>query len=51
MFQASMRLIWESFLNQSDIIDVALNQALDKINKLNDQEEVNETLFKSVCSD
>ena len=36
MFQASMRLIWESFLNQSDIIDVAVNQALDKINKLND---------------
>ena len=54
MFEACMRLIWESFLNwmiQSEINDVAVNQALDKINKLNDQEEVNETLFESVCSD
>ena len=28
-----------------------MNQALDKINKLNDQEEVNETLSESVSSD
>ena len=49
-----MRLIWESFLNwmsQSEINDVSVNQALDKINKLNDQKDVNETLFESVCSD
>ena len=54
MFEACMRLVWEGFLNwmiQSEINDVAVNQALDKINKLNDQEEVNETLFESVCSD
>ena len=49
-----MKLIWESFLNwvsQSEINDVAVNQGLDIVNKLNDQEEVNEILFESVCSD
>ena len=54
MFEACMRLIWESFLNwmsQSEINDVAVNQALDRINKLINQEEVNETLFESVWSD
>ena len=54
MLEACMRLIWENFLNwmsQSEINDAAANQALNKINKLNDQEEVNETLFESVCSD
>ena len=54
MFEACMRLIWESFLNwisQSGINDAAVNQALDKSNKLNDEEEVNETLFQSVWSD
>ena len=43
---------WENFsswMSQSEINHVAVNQALDKI-KLNNQEEVNETLFESVCS-
>ena len=49
-----MKLIWENFLNwvsQSEINDVAVNQGLDIVNKLNNQEEVNEILFESVCSD
>lgn len=47
MFEACTWLIWQSFLNwmsQSEINDVAVNQALNKINKLNDQEEVTEAL-------
>ena len=54
IFETCMRLIWESFLNwvsQSEINDVAVNQGLDIVNKLNDQEEVNEILFELVCSD
>ena len=38
-------------MSQPEINDVAVNQALDKINKLNNQEEMNESLFESVCSD
>ena len=38
-------------MSQSEINDVAVKKALDNINKLNDQEEVNETLFESFCSD
>ena len=38
-------------MSQSEINDVAVNQALDKINKINNQEEMNESLFESVCSD
>ena len=44
MFEAWMNLISKCFLNwmsQSEINDVAVNQALDKINKLNNQVEVN----------
>ena len=54
MFEACIRLIWESFFNwmsQSEINNVTVNQTLNKINKLNDQKEVNETLLESVCSD
>ena len=54
MFEACIRLIWESFFNwmsQSEINNVTVNQALNKINKLNDQEEVNETFFESVYTD
>lgn len=36
-------------MSQPEINDVAVNQALDKINKLNNQEEMNESLFESVC--
>ena len=38
-------------MSQSKINDVAMNQALDNINKLNDQEEVNETLLELFCLD
>ena len=38
-------------MSQSKTNNVAVNQALDKINKLNDREEGNETLFESVSSD
>ena len=38
-------------MSLSEINDVAVNQTLDKINKLNNQEEVNKTLSESVCSD
>lgn len=38
-------------MSQPEINDVAVNQTLDKINKLNNQEEMNESLFESVCLD
>jgi len=49
-----MRLIWESFHNwvrQSDENNEVVYEALEKISLLNDQDEMNENLFKSVCSD
>ena len=39
-----MGLIWESFLNWMSQSKIN-NQVLDKTDKLNNQEEVNETLF------
>ena len=38
-------------MSQSKTNNVAVNQALDKINKLNDREEWNEALFEPVSSD
>ena len=38
-------------MSQSKTNNVAVNQALDKINKLNDREEGNEALFEPVSSD
>ena len=50
MFEACMRLIWESFHNwirQSDENNEVVYEALEKVSLLNDQEEINEKLFES----